>query len=340
MSPLHSAAKNGHADVVEFLLEEGADLSLRTKVRACMQLSQQHADPPSLHRHRPRLCLQDGKLASDLAGNMSVRQQFADAEDEEEDEEEEEDSSSSDDEAAAAAQAPACAPSSAMAKLEVQQPPQEGGVLRPSGAKVALCIGVSAYETAGELHNTLHDAIDVGAALKSVGFTVTTLQNATFEEMSKALDAFGDALEAGGVAFFFFSGHGSQGRDGKNYLIPKDWNGRANDLPLRAICLEQVASKLEDSKCMLHCVVSDACRSSMKRGMSETRGGNADGFRALDAPPAEAGSIVAYSYQPGSVSWDAPAGGGRNGAYTTALLHHLTVPGLHVETIFTRTART
>ncbi len=52
---------------------------------------------------------------------------------------------------------------------------------------------------------------------------------------------------------------------------------------------------------------------------------------------ARAGSVLSYSCDPGKVSYDAPSAGGRNGAFTTALLRHLTAEAAHVDSVFIRT---
>jgi hypothetical protein len=113
------------------------------------------------------------------------------------------------------------------------------------------------------------------------------------------------------------------------------------DLEDDAISLERVNGRLDGSGCMLHVVVADACRSQPPRMKSRSRlaaPSACRGFGVLSAAPAEAGSVMVYSCDPGKVSWDG-VGGGRNGAFTTALLRHITTPGLHVDTVFTFAAR-
>jgi hypothetical protein len=54
----------------------------------------------------------------------------------------------------------------------------------------------------------VNDAADVAAALRSIGYTVTTLfdSQATKAGMRRALEAFSAELGQGGVGFFFFAG--------------------------------------------------------------------------------------------------------------------------------------
>jgi hypothetical protein len=96
-------------------------------------------------------------------------------------------------------------------------------LLRPTGPKVALCVGVSKYTYSGCIPLTYpaKDAADVAAALRRVGYTATVLQDAaaTAAGIRSALEDFSAALGPGGCAFFYFSGHGLTGPDGKNYLL-------------------------------------------------------------------------------------------------------------------------
>jgi hypothetical protein len=58
--------------------------------------------------------------------------------------------------------------------------------------------------------------------------------------------------------------------------------------------------------------------------------------QAMTAAPAEAGAMMVYSCDPEQVSWDGV--GGANGAFTGALLPHLTAPHTEVQDVFMRAA--
>ena len=216
--------------------------------------------------------------------------------------------------------------------------PSAERVLRPVGPKVALCVGISAYKGCNPLKNAARDAEDVGNALRGKGYDVRLLLDgkASYKGMRESLDAFASALRPGGVAFFYFSGHGMRGADGRNYLLPVEGVTHYRDLSSDALSLERINDRLVGSRCLLHVVVSDACRSDAPRMVSETRDELPKGFSILPATPAAAGSVMAYSCEPGKVSWDG-IGGGRNGVFTASLLRHLTKDGEHVEHVFTRT---
>jgi len=54
------------------------------------------------------------------------------------------------------------------------------------GKRVALVAGNSAYRNVPELPNPANDAGDVAAALNRLGFSVTLIANASFEEMARS----------------------------------------------------------------------------------------------------------------------------------------------------------
>jgi hypothetical protein len=213
-----------------------------------------------------------------------------------------------------------------------------GAALRPRGPKIALCIGIGAYESPiSSLGNPVHDASDVAAALARVGYHTITLfdRGATKKGMRQALEEFTSRLGRGGVAFFFFAGHGLTGLDGKNYLLPVNGVEYLEDLEDDALSLEKVNNQLAGSGCLLHVVVADACR-NVPGLRARSRAAVPRGLSVCSAAPAEVGSLLAYSCDLGKTASD---GQGRNGAFTTALLRHLTTPELHVENVFTRAAR-
>ena len=89
------------------------------------------------------------------------------------------------------------------------------------GKRVALVIGNGAYRNVPTLPNPAHDAGDVAAALKRLGFAVTLITDGSFDQMRHGLIALGrDAADAD-MAAVFFAGHGME-INGENWLIPID----------------------------------------------------------------------------------------------------------------------
>ncbi len=72
-------------------------------------------------------------------------------------------------------------------------------------SRAALCIGVSRYASS-PLPNSAHDAADVAAALREIGFQAALLLEPSLKQILDALEAFVAELQPGGTAVFFFAG--------------------------------------------------------------------------------------------------------------------------------------
>ena len=70
---------------------------------------------------------------------------------------------------------------------------------------VALCIGNSKYASS-PLKNAAHDAEDVAALCRKLGFATELVLEASLDDMLSAVDAFVKKLTRGGVSFFFYAG--------------------------------------------------------------------------------------------------------------------------------------
>lgn len=91
----------------------------------------------------------------------------------------------------------------------------------PGTTRVALVIGNGAYATA-PLVNPANDARAVGELLRSMGFQVIALRDASRAQMVSGIEAARRALSGKhGVALLYYAGHAVQ-LDWRNYLIPVD----------------------------------------------------------------------------------------------------------------------
>jgi len=191
--------------------------------------------------------------------------------------------------------------------------------------RVALVIGNAAYPGAGALKNPANDARDVAARLKRMGFEVIVRTDLKQKEMLRSLTEFGDKLQPGAEALFFYAGHGMQVR-GRNYLIPVDAEIRSeNAVSSEAVDVDQLLDKL--SLARLSIVILDACRNNpFERSF---RGGG-QGLAQINAPT---GTLIAYATAPGKVAAD---GTGRNGLYTAELLAAMDTPEIKIEDVFKR----
>lgn len=194
----------------------------------------------------------------------------------------------------------------------------------------ALVIGNARYSE-GVLSNPVHDAEDLAARLRELGFTTTLVTNADKRTMVEKLDAFSNSLRSDDAAVFFFAGHGAQ-VDGHNYLLPLGANIRKDsDLEFEALDLKRVLASLEPANPGLKLAILDACRNNPYP--HSNRSGTRGLARLADAP---SGTLVWYATQPNSVADD---GSGRNGIFTRHLLEGLRQPGLNVDAVFKWTAK-
>lgn len=220
---------------------------------------------------------------------------------------------------------------SCMLSISNQACSQTRGMRQPdlptNQRRIALVIGNSRY-TSGPLRNPENDAQVVSKALKETGFHVLTYTNLNQKDMKKAIRAFGDALVPGGVAMFYYSGHGIQIK-GSNYLIPINADIRnEGDVELEAVDANYVLNAMDVAKSRVNIVVLDACRDNpLPREVRSA----ARGLAQMNAP---VGTIIAFSTSPGSVASD---GTGQYGLYTQEFVKNVLTPDLPVESVFKKT---
>ena len=205
----------------------------------------------------------------------------------------------------------------------------------PSSAagRVALVVGNSAYAR-GRLPNPGNDAADMAAALRRLGFEVTTALDADRVELNDALRAFTRQSAGADVSLVFYAGHGIE-MDGVNYLVPVDARlERDTDVRFEAVELNYVLAATVGAG--LRVVILDACRNNpLARSMQRTgasRSVSRGSFGDLDESLLGDETLVAYAAAAGTTAAD---GTGRNSPYTSALLEHLEQP-LEVLTLFRR----
>ena len=190
----------------------------------------------------------------------------------------------------------------------------------------ALVVGNANYSSA-PLLNSVNDATAVAKVLEKAGFTVDLKVNASQKQLQDAVTAFGDRLKGGGAGLFYFAGHGVQIK-GRNFLMPVGSDiKREDEVPYKAVDVQQVLDKMETARNRINVVILDACRDNPFARSSRS---NAGGLSQVDAP---IGSLVAFATAPGSVASD---GKGTNGLYTQHLLANIERPGLSIEEVFKR----
>jgi Caspase domain/PBP superfamily domain len=191
-----------------------------------------------------------------------------------------------------------------------------------AGKRVALVIGNSAYQHAGELANTRNDATDMAAALRGHGFQVIDGFDLDKPALERKIRDFAATLVGAEVGVFFYAGHGMQ-VSGQNYLVPVDAQLKTpSALDFEMVRLDLVQRTME-REAPTNILFLDACRDNplapnLARAMG-TR--SADIGRGLAAAESGIGTLISFSTQPGNVALD---GTGRNSPFAGALIRHMT----------------
>jgi len=196
--------------------------------------------------------------------------------------------------------------------------------------RVALVIGNSAYkDDLPALPNPANDAKLMAKTLKGVGFDVVEAEDASQDEMKKAIAEFSDKLAAAGpegTGLFFYAGHGLQVA-GENYLIPVDAKIKSErDVDLVSISANTVLKQMDFAGSAVNIIILDACRNNP---LGDGARSISRGLAKIETAPR--GSFIAYSTAPGSTAAD---GDGANSPYTTALAETITEPGLSISDVF------
>ena len=207
------------------------------------------------------------------------------------------------------------------------------------GRRLALVIGSSAYEAAGNLPNAVSDARQFGAFLSSQGFDTDIVTDADRREMADAVSRFARKIGAEDTALFYFAGHGMQLR-GENYLVGTDARlANEFDVAAETLALTDVIGAIE-KKAKVALFFLDACRNNpLANRLNQEIEGATRSIATRGLAPVEtesAGTMVAFAAAPGQVALD---GRGKNSPFTTALIGHLAGPGLEIGTAFKRVIR-
>jgi uncharacterized caspase-like protein len=202
------------------------------------------------------------------------------------------------------------------------------------GGRVALVVGISKYEHAASLPNTLNDAKDMSAALKRLGFDVETILDPSRSALEAAIRRYGDRSAGAEASVFHYSGHALEAA-GRNWLLPTTANlNTERDLRFEAVDLNAILEQTDAAKVSV--VFLDACRDNpfVRRLSAAQRGVSSRGLARIE--PTASGLLVAFSTAPGQVALD---GTEINSPFTAALLKHIETPGLEIKSLLARVTR-
>jgi len=195
--------------------------------------------------------------------------------------------------------------------------------------RVALVIGNFNYPDADmQPAQTGNDACALASALRKDGFDVDLVQNATRNDMQRAIERLEAKVRHDSIIMIYFGGYGVQS-GGQNYLIPVDakiWDEQ--DVRHVGVCADWLFAGLKSSGAHVRLAVIDASR----RNPYERR------FRSYShglAPiQADENALILTSEPPGAVADDSD---GSHSPLITALLHEMSSSTRSVGEIFERT---
>ena len=198
--------------------------------------------------------------------------------------------------------------------------------------RVALVIGNSTYDKVARLPNPANDAALIAETFKAAGFdSVDLKRDLKVSDMRRALRDFVDKASDADVAVVYYAGHGIE-IDGSNYLVPVDAVlDRDRDIYDEGLSLERVLVAVEPAR-KLRLVILDACRDNpFARTMKRTLASRAVGRGLAKVEPTTPNTLIAFASKAGSTASD---GEGKNSPFTSALVNHVTKPGLDLRKAF------
>ena len=182
-------------------------------------------------------------------------------------------------------------------------------------SKLALVIGNGHYPDASEaLSQPINDARSLTHALRRDGFDVDVVEDATHDDMSRAVDRLKSRVRPDSVVMLFFGGYGVQaGRE--SFMIPVDatiW--KEADVRREGISVESVLDAVKENGAAAKLVVLDASR----RNPYERRfRAFSHGLAPINAPD---NALILTSATPGQVADDAS---GQHSVLVSELLNNL-----------------
>lgn len=196
-------------------------------------------------------------------------------------------------------------------------------------SRLALVIGNGHYPDANEpLAQPINDARALTAALRRNGFDVDVIEDASKDDMSRAVDRLKSKIRPDSVVMLFFGGYGVQvGRE--SYMIPVDaaiW--KEADVRREGLSIESVLEVMKEKGARAKLAVIDASR----RNPYERRfRAFSHGLAPINAPD---NALILSSASPGKVADDSA---GQHSVLMSELLTNLNSQAGNVEAVFNKT---
>ena len=205
---------------------------------------------------------------------------------------------------------------------------EQTGSIPRGASRVALVIGNGHYpDASAPLAQPINDAHGMTAALRAKGFDVDVVEDATRDDMLRAIGRLKTKIKPDTVVMLFFGGYGIQvGRE--SFMIPVDaaiW--KEADVRRAGVSIEQVLEVMTEKGAKAKLAVVDASR----RNPYERRFRSfSHGLAPISAPE---NALILTSATPGKVADD---GKGQYSVLVTELLRNLSHQA-GAETAFNKT---
>ena len=196
-------------------------------------------------------------------------------------------------------------------------------------SRIALVIGNGRYPDANApLTQPINDARALTASLRRNGFDVDVVEDASKDDMSRAVDRLKSKVRPDSVVMLFFGGYGVQaGRE--SYMLPVDariW--KEADVRRDGLSVESVLEAIKERGARSKLVVIDASR----RNPYERRfRAFSHGLAPINAPD---NALILSSATPGKVADDSK---GQYSVLVAELLNNLNASDAGAETVFNKT---
>ena len=206
---------------------------------------------------------------------------------------------------------------------------EQAGDAAKKPARLALVIGNGHYPDASQpLNQPINDARALTATLRQSGFDVDVVEDASKDDMLRAVGRLKSKIKADSVVMLFFGGYGIQaGRE--SYMIPVDariW--KEGDVRREGISVESVLDGIKEKGAHARLVVIDASR----RNPYERRFRSySHGLAPINSPD---NALIISSASPGKVVDDSK---GQNSVLVTELLNNLAAKSSGIESVFKKT---
>jgi uncharacterized caspase-like protein len=185
----------------------------------------------------------------------------------------------------------------------------------PRSSRLALVIGNGHYPDANApLLQPINDARALTGALRHEGFDVDVIEDASHDDMTRAIARLKSKVRSDSVVMLFFGGYGIQA-GGENYMIPVDatiW--KEADVRRDGVSVEAVLDAVKEYGASAKLVVLDASR----RNPYERRfRAFSHGLAPISVPD---NALILTSASPSAVADDSA---GENSVLVTELLTHI-----------------